>query len=181
MKKKILLIISIILIILIVLGVVTNYIDSGRVTTNHEPKFCIKIVSNDGSKITYWGLGYKVIAYVSVSPNELYQSHIGVKMGSWFMKYVLEETPHLILTINDKTKDIDKKSDIDFIKNIFLNSKYNELPCDGKVSYIIKMDNQTYYLKSDCSALEKDNTQAILSESDLNKLLQIINYYGFVE
>ncbi len=50
--------------ILIVAGIVTNYIDSGRVATGHEPKYCIKIVNNDGSKVTYWGLGYKVIRYV---------------------------------------------------------------------------------------------------------------------
>ena len=67
----------------------TNYIDSGRVITGHEPKYCIKIVNNDGSKVTYWGLGYKVIRYVGVSPNEPYESNIGVKMENWFMKYKL--------------------------------------------------------------------------------------------
>lgn len=39
--------------------------------------------------MTYWGLGYKVIRYVGVSPNEPYESNIGVKMGNWFMKYKL--------------------------------------------------------------------------------------------
>lgn len=75
--------------ILIVLAFITNYVDTGRVTTGHEPKCCIKIVSYDGSKVTYWGLGYKVIRYVGVSPNEPYENNIGVKMGSWFMKYEL--------------------------------------------------------------------------------------------
>lgn len=36
-------------------------------------------------------MGYKVIRYVGVSPNELYENNIGVKMGSWFMKYELPE------------------------------------------------------------------------------------------
>ena len=89
MKKKICIGVGTILMILIVAGIVTNYIDSGRVTTGHEPKYCIKIVNNDGSKVTYWGLGYKVIRYVGVSPNEPYESNIGVKMGNWFMKYKL--------------------------------------------------------------------------------------------
>ena len=89
MKKKICIGVGILLMILIVAGIVTNYIDSGRVTTGHEPKYCIKIVNNDGSKVTYWGLGYKVIRYVGVSPNEPYESNIGVKMGNWFMKYKL--------------------------------------------------------------------------------------------
>ena len=81
MKKKICIGIGIILIILIVAGIITNYADSGRVTTGHEPKYCIKVVSYDGSKVTYWGLGYKVIRYVGVSPNEPYESNIGTKMG----------------------------------------------------------------------------------------------------
>lgn len=89
MKKKICIGVGILLMILIVAGIITNYIDSGRVTTGHEPKYCIKIVNNDGSKVTYWGLGYKVIRYVGVSPNEPYESNIGVKMGKWFMKYKL--------------------------------------------------------------------------------------------
>ena len=82
MKKKICIGIGIILIILIVAGIITNYADTGRVTTGHEPKYCIKVVSHDGSKVTYWGLGYKVIRYVGVSPNEPYENNIGVKMGS---------------------------------------------------------------------------------------------------
>ena len=89
MKKKICIGVGILLMILIVAGIITNYIDSGRVTTGHEPKYCIKIVNNDGSKVTYWGLVYKVIRYVGVSPNEPYESNIGVKMGNWFMKYEL--------------------------------------------------------------------------------------------
>ena len=89
--KKICISIGIVLIGLITMGIITNYIDSGRVTTGHEPKYCIKIVNNDGSKVTYWGLGYKVIRYVGVSPNEPYENNIGVKMGSWFMRYELEQ------------------------------------------------------------------------------------------
>ena len=89
MKKKICIGVGTLLMILIVAGIVTSYIDSGRVATGHEPKYCIKIVNNDGSKVTYWGLGYKVIRYVGVSPNEPYESNIGVKMENWFMKYKL--------------------------------------------------------------------------------------------
>lgn len=88
MKKKFITI-TIIIVSLIILGIIANYLDSGRVTTNHEPKFCLKIISNNGEKVTYWGLGYKVIRYVNISPSEPYQNNIGVKMGSWFMKYDL--------------------------------------------------------------------------------------------
>lgn len=88
MKKKIL-VAMIILFVVIFIGCITNYIDGGRVSTGHEPKFCIKIISEDGRKVTYWGLGYKVIRYVGVSPNEPYEINIGVKMGNWFIKYEL--------------------------------------------------------------------------------------------
>ncbi len=91
MNKKLLIITLIFFLIIIVLAFITNYVDTGRVTTGHEPKCCIKIVSNDGSKVNYWGLGYKVIRYVGVSPNEPYENNIGVKMGSWFMKYELPD------------------------------------------------------------------------------------------
>lgn len=52
--KKICISIGIVLIGLFTLGIITNYIDSGRVTTGHEPKYCIKIVNNDGSKVTMY-------------------------------------------------------------------------------------------------------------------------------
>ena len=113
MKKKIGIGIVIFLILLIIAGFITNYIDSGRVITGHEPKYCIKVVSNDGCKVTYLGLGYKVIRYVGVSPDEPYESNIGVKMGNWFMKYELPNNNITIKTLDDfynttltKNKDI---------------------------------------------------------------------------
>lgn len=90
MKKKVLIILGVILVILIVAGFVTSYTDSARVRNSVEPKFTIKIVNEDGTKVTYWGLGYKVILYPSVSPNEPYKNNRGVKYGSWFMKYSLD-------------------------------------------------------------------------------------------
>ena len=91
MKKKVTITIIVVIIILFVAGIITNYMDSARVRTGYEPKYCIKIVSYDGNKVTYWGLGYKVIRYVGVSPNEPYKNNIGVKMGNWFMTYSLDE------------------------------------------------------------------------------------------
>ena len=90
MKKKLLIILGFILVILRVAGFVTSYIDSARVRNSVEPKFTIKIVSEDGKKVTYWGLGYKVVLYPSVSPNEPFKNNRGVKYGSWFMKYSLD-------------------------------------------------------------------------------------------
>ena len=90
MKKKVLIIIGIIVIFLVAIGLVTSYIDSARVRNAVEPKYTLKIVTDGGNKVTYWGLGYKVIRYPAVSPNEPYKNNLGVKYGSWFMKYDLK-------------------------------------------------------------------------------------------
>lgn len=87
MKKKILIITFIIISLLITLGLLTSYIDSARVRNSQEPKYVIKIVNKDGTRVTYWGLGYKIILYPSVSPQEPYKNNRGVKYGHWFMKY----------------------------------------------------------------------------------------------
>ena len=108
MKKKILIITIISLSILFIFGIYSKYVDSARVRTGHEPKLTIKIISENGNKVTYWGLGYKVIRYPSVSPNEPYKNNRGVKMGSWFMTYKIpnENTKLIIKEIKDLTKNI---------------------------------------------------------------------------
>ena len=135
--KRICISIGIVLIVLIVMGIITNYIDSGRVTTGHEPKYCIKIINNDGSKVTYWGLGYKVIRYVGVSPNEPYENNIGVKMGSWFMRYELEQklsakeiNNYIINYLEDITNKVivglinnSKEEQEKFIKKVFIDDE----------------------------------------------------------
>ena len=93
MKKKtktILIIVAIIIVLLIPIGLVTSYIDMARVRNNVEPKYTIKILTNGGNKVTYWGLGYKVIRYPSVSPNEPYKNKLAAKFGGWFMSYDLD-------------------------------------------------------------------------------------------
>ena len=87
MKKKTIIAVSFIVVIVLSTALITSYIDSARVRNSVEPKCAIKIVSQNGAKVTYWGLGYKVIRYVSVSPKEPYKNNRGVKYGSWFMQY----------------------------------------------------------------------------------------------
>lgn len=114
MKKKVLLIIGIVFAILIVIGLVTSYIDMARVRNSTEPKFTIKIVTDGGNKVTYWGLGYKVIRYPSVSPNEPYKNNRGVKYGTWFMKYEPEEEVSVTLEdVNTKIQEYFGKEDVD--------------------------------------------------------------------
>jgi len=174
-KKKICIYTGIILVILIVAGIITNYADSGRVTTGHEPKYCIKIVSNDGSKVTYWGLGYKVIRYVGVSPNEPYENNIGAKMGSWFMKYDLPKEQSITIEYDGKTIEISNYNDINKIYNILVNSKYNSEICDGINTHKITMNDEVYYLKESCKEIQKGDKQAKISDEDLNAIKGIID------
>ena len=46
-------IISITIFIIITLGLITSYLDSARVRNTIEPKYTIKIISDNGNKITY--------------------------------------------------------------------------------------------------------------------------------
>ena len=174
MKKKIGISIGILVIVLIVAGIITNYSDSARVTTGHEPKCCIKVVSNDGSKVTYWGLGYKVVRYVGVSPNEPYESNIGVKMGNWFMKYELPKADIIEIEYEGQIITITDIKDIGIIENILLNSKYNGEICNGINTHKIILNKDIYYIKESCKEIQKGNKQATISTEDLETINNII-------
>ncbi len=175
MKKKIGIGIVIFLILLIIVGIITNYADSGRVSTGHEPKYCIKVVSNDGSKVTYWGLGYKVIRYVGVSPNEPYENNIGTKMGSWFMDYELPKSNTIEIEYEGQTITITDMKDIGTIENILLNSKYDGEICDGINTHKIVLNNEVYYIKESCKEIQKGDKQATISAEDLELINNIIS------
>lgn len=176
MKKKGLIITIMILLILIVTSLITKYIDTANVTTGHEPECCIKIVSHDGSKVTYWGLGYKVVRYVGVSPDEPYKNNIGVKMGSWFMNY--EKPTNVILDVKSfgtgTTFKVSEKADVDFITNLLENSKYISEPCDGITDYAITYDNYTYDILVSCREIKRGNKQAKISDKDMEELERIL-------
>lgn len=174
MKKKIGISIGILVIVLIVAGIITNYSDSARVTTGHEPKCCIKVVSNDGSKVTYWGLGYKVVRYVEVSPNEPYESNIGVKMGNWFMKYELPKADIIEIEYEGQIITITDIKDIGIIENILLNSKYNGEICNGINTHKIILNKDIYYIKESCKEIQKGDKQATISTEDLETINNII-------
>ncbi len=177
MNKKALIISAIIIGILVFGGVITNYIDGGRVSTGHEPKCAIKIINKDGSKVTYWGLGYKVVRYVAVSPSEPYKNNIGVKMGSWLMEYELPINQVITVEILDQNKkvEITNIKDIDKIESLLLYSKYISELCDGINTHKITMNSEVYYLKESCKKLQKGNMQAEITQEDLDALIKIID------
>lgn len=173
-KQKLFIAIVVILSIYMLLGIITNYIDSARITTGHEPKFCIKRISHDGGKVTYFGLTYKVVRYVGVSPNEPFKSNIGVKMGSWFMVYKLDKRNPIVVEYDDKSYEISNINEVNYISNILLHSRYEESICLSKVTHKLIFDGEEYYLKPDCSSIQRDDRQAELSRDDLNNILDII-------
>lgn len=178
-KKKVFVIFIVIVIILAILSFIANYVDKGRVSTGHEPKFTIKIVSEDGNKVTYWGLGYKVVRYPAVSPRENFKSSLGVKFGSWFMNYKLSEYESIDVELltEGKTIAVSRTRDIEAIISLVRDSKYiNEL-CDGIRTHKITVDNEVYYLLEGCSEIQKGKKQAKISKEDLDSFLKILDYY----
>lgn len=73
--------------IVLLLAIITGVIDYRRIKDNKAPIFTIKLASEEEGKITYIGLGYKVIGYWGVSIHEPFENNMGLKFGSWFMKY----------------------------------------------------------------------------------------------
>jgi len=175
MKKRVCMVLGVVLVVIIIIGMVTNYVDSGRVGTGHEPKYCIKLVSYDGSKVTYWGLGYKVVRYVGVSPNEPYENNIGAKMGSWFMKYELPKSNAIEIEYEGQTITIMDIKDIGTIENIVVNAKYNNELCNGINTHKITLNNEIYYIKEDCKEIQKGDKQAKITDEDLETINHIIS------
>lgn len=173
--KKICIIVGIILIVLVVAGIITNYVDSARVGTGNEPKYCIKLVSNNGSKVTYWGLGYKVIRYVGVSPNEPYKNNIGAKIGNWFMKYELPKSDAIEIEYKGQKVNITYIKDIGVIENILINSKYNNEICQGIDTHKITLNDDVYYIKESCKEIVKGDKQAEITDEDLEAINNIIS------
>jgi len=106
MKNKKVIIILIFLMFLLGFSLYTHYIDSARVRNGVEPKFTIKIVSENGDKVTYWGLGYKAVRLTKVSPSEPYKNSLEVKYGSWFMN------DNFFVVSGNKTSNEDQGSDV---------------------------------------------------------------------
>lgn len=159
MKKKFLIVMGFVVTILVVIGLVTSYIDSARVRNSVEPKFTIKIISDDGNKVTYWGLGYKVIRYPSVSSNEPYKNNVGVKYGSWFMKY----------KINDSLKK-ESTYQATEVENVSINI-FDISPTGATI--IIKDTNKNPYTYGSWYKIEKN------VDGKWYELKTIINDYGF--
>ncbi len=81
------------LIIVICFIIVFFAVDFMRVQKQQLPIFCIYVPVTDiadGGTKTYWGIGYKVIAYSKARFDEITGENIGyqrIHIGTWFMEY----------------------------------------------------------------------------------------------
>lgn len=114
LKKSILIFLPVILIILL-MSLYFNYVDTIRVVHGERPKYCIKYWKEDGSKVIYLGLFYKVVAYTGVSPKEPYKNHLYKKMVPWFSDY---KKPLDYKKKDSKVKAVKAVKKIKQIKNI---------------------------------------------------------------
>ena len=117
MKKKTIIIV-ITLVAMTILSLFSIYYDSARVRNGKEPRLTLKIVTNEGKKVTYLGLGYKVIRYPNSTPKEPYENNVGVKFGNWFMKYDKPKKEEIVTN----NKDVQNESNND---NIESNKEHN--------------------------------------------------------
>ena len=190
------------LLIMIILGLIFFTIDYNRVKNNEDPKFCIKElgVIMDGGTIIYWGLGYKVIDFHTIS------GYDDIKIGPWSMQYndfddEIEQYDKIrnekiekiqsskVSTIEIKNLSTTCNLDIDEMYQILtIVEKANFIPktCKNKIQYYInynsEKENQSrkygietcgtgYHITSD------DGTEAILSTIQNEQLDKIINKY----
>lgn len=80
-----------IILLIVIIGYITSYFDKIAIKNAIEPRFAIKIINDNQRKVTYLGIGYKIVRYVNISPYESYENNMGVKYGSLFMEYNLFE------------------------------------------------------------------------------------------
>lgn len=181
MKKKIIVSVIFVLVILFVLGMFANYYDSARVSTGHEPELVIKIYSEKYDAVIYYGLGYKIVRHVGVSPNEPYESALNIKMGSWFMSNKLAETKEVIVEDLDESElkpyNISEIRDRNEIVNILENQKYTQEICEGINDFVVTIDNEKYYIKESCLGIVFEGKEASVTKGDMDKLLELI--YGY--
>ena len=141
MKRLKLLLLSV-LFIFFLFSFFTYTSDKARVRNGIEPIYTIRIITNNGNKVTYWGLGYKVILYPSVSPSEPYKNNKGVKFGNWFMNYELSDNLEIDESMLTGESENVFKSNSAIIENVSLGERKNCLfrgtkVINGKASGIV--------------------------------------------
>ena len=168
MKKKFIIVMASILAFLLSFWLITDYIDSARVRNGIKPIFTINIVSDTGDKITYWGLGYKIIAYPSVSPKEPLNNNIAFKKGNWFMKFNITKVEE---NIENDTKNYK-------IVEIIDKTTTQDITTGSALQFFYADSNFKYYygsIKSEFVVVVFEDGSEITVEEALNEGIITIN------
>lgn len=90
-----------------------------------------------------------------------------------------QEVTDIITTeYKGKTIQITEQNDIDTIKNILLNSKFDDWSTDSVSYFVITLNNEEYYFNNQGRTVTKGGEkEEYLSEKDTNKILNILNKY----
>lgn len=184
-NKSLLLKTSGVIAIFIILGALFNAIDTNRFNAEKHPLFVLKLQDQNDSKITYLGLGYKIVFYPGVSPTEpLKESNS--KKGSWFMDFKKPDEnnrAHIkkIETIDDfynteLTKDYDiRKLPKDYKPQAEIATDFIEL---AKVNDFLKkrQDNKSSFIRTAAITVEGDWVfKDVLYYAPTNQLLVVID------
>lgn len=179
---SILVIIIIAVVVLSTLGLILYTIDKDRIENGQEPKYCIASEGAymDGGSREYYGLGYKVIKFNTIS------GYTETKIGSWFMNIndfndeieEYEKAPMYMYSAKDpedkkELNEINKSNIRDIIGNLEYNNKATD---DQMVTYIIEDTNGIIYrFKPEIKSLSKNDKETILDDANLEFLKQVIN------
>ncbi len=83
MKKGV---IFVLIFAIIIAGVLLHKMDEKTIRSGNEPKYTIKIVSEDKKEVKYLGLGYVLYRKYKNSPNERMGDSLNLKFGVWFLE-----------------------------------------------------------------------------------------------
>lgn len=90
---------------------------------------------------------------------------------------IQEMTEITITNYNERTLKITQQNDIDTIKDILSNLKFDNPSTDGMISFIITMNDENYCFKNQGKTVTKGEKEEYLSDEDSNKILNILEKY----
>ena len=91
---------------------------------------------------------------------------------------IQEMTEITITNYNGRMLKITQQNDIDTIKNILSNLKFDKPSSDGMISFIITMNDENYCFNNQGKTVTKgENGEGYLSDEDSNKILNILEKY----
>lgn len=90
---------------------------------------------------------------------------------------IQEMTEITITNYNGRTLKITQQNDIDTIKDILSNLKFDKPSTDSIISFIMTINNEEYCFKNQGKTVEKGEKEEYLSDEDSNKILNILEKY----